>query len=68
MCGLNPLLLKKEEKLEIEGYLLIMCHCAGGGVYGEGVSAFPTCLNLGIFSVVHCIGVQLVSGCLSDGN
>lgn len=56
------------EKLEVETSLLIVRHCAVGGVDAKSVerTAFPTCFDVRIFSFVLLVGVvQLVSGSLS---
>lgn len=43
--------------------------CWGWRLWQEHISVFPTCLNVGIFSVTRCVGItQQVSGFLSEGN
>lgn len=46
-------------------YSIVWC-CAGGGAYGEGISAFPIHFNMDIFSFALCVGVaQIISEFLS---
>lgn len=64
MCSLSPLLLS--EKLGIGGSLLIVQCNARGEAYGKCLSVFPTHFDVGMFSVIQCVGiVQLVSGFFS---
>ena len=64
--GLNPLLFK--DKLEVEGSLPTVRHCARGGVYGESVSQpFPS-IMMWVFSCCRCIGItHLASVSFSQG-
>lgn len=56
-----------ERSWELQGLFPIIPCWAGSGVYGKFVSTFPTCFDVGIFSVVHCVGVtHLVSEFLSE--
>lgn len=45
MGGSNPLILR--EKLEVGSFYLTVWCCAGRGVYGECVAAFPIHFNVG---------------------
>lgn len=54
MLSPNTLLLK--EKPGVGTSVLIICHCARGGVHGEIVSVFPTHFNGDIFSFTQCVG------------
>ena len=66
MSSPSPLILR--EKLKLTGFLLVIWQCARGEVYGESVSAFPTCFDVVIFSFTQSVRVtHLVSGFLSEG-
>ena len=65
MCGTNSTLSGKSWELGVPPDCLVPCQ--GWGLFQECVSAFPTCFDVGIFSVTQCVGVtQLVSGFLSE--
>lgn len=66
MCSPNFLLLR--DMLGIGHSQQIVCCCAGGGVYGESVSAVSTCNDVGILSLAWCVGVaQTISSLLAAG-
>lgn len=61
MCDPNPLLLREKQGVGVS--LPIVCHYAGGVVYGGSASACPTHFIVTVFSLTQCVGVvRLLSG------